>query len=410
MYRHRTLERILPKLSKTFPVLLLTGPRQVGKTTLLHHLSQQTAGKARRRAVSLDEFEIRSLARNDPGLFLQQYRPPLLIDEIQHAPQLLPYLKAEVDRHGTMGAYWLTGSQQFHLMKGVSESLAGRVGIVKLLGLSQAEEQAWPFRDRPWRPGRALPQALPAPPTLPQLFRTIVRGAFPRLLRRPAPPLDVFYGSYLQTYIDRDLRDLVKAASLPSFEKFVRVCAARTASLLNLSDLARDSDVSVATAKEWLGLLEMSGHVFLLRPYFRNLTKRLIKAPKLYVLDTGLVCYLTGWRDAVTAARGAMAGPLFETFVVGELLKSYWHRGLEPRLFYVRTKEQVEVDLLLEENGRLYPIEVKLSSRVRPSDAKGLAMLQRTTAALGPGAVIAPTRHPYPLQQHVLVVPPSALQ
>lgn len=408
MYCRRTLESHIVRLSRSFPILLLTGPRQVGKTTLLNHLSQG-ASALRHRCVSLDEFEIRSLAKSDPALFLQRHPAPLIIDEIQYAPQLLPYLKAEVDRRGRMGDYWLTGSQQFHLMKNVSESLAGRVGILKLLGLSRAEAEGRPFQKNPWSPARPRGDEGSRSSGLLGLFKEIVRGGYPRLSHRNAPPLDSFYGSYVQTCIDRDLRDLVRVASLSGFEKFLKVCAARTGSMLNLSDLARDSEVSVNTAKEWLGLLEASGHLFLLRPYYRNLTKRLIKAPKLYFLDTGLACYLTGWRDAVTAVRGAFAGPLFETHVVSEIIKSHWHRGLEPRIYYFRTKEKAEVDLLIEKNGKLLPVEIKMASRVRLGDVKGIAELRKTGFPIGQGAVVAPVREPYPLQRDLTVVPPGSI-
>ncbi|MBN2359748.1 MAG: ATP-binding protein [Deltaproteobacteria bacterium] len=396
------------RLSRSFPIVLLTGARQVGKTTLLDHLGGER-GRARRRYVSLDEFELRSLARNDPGLFLQHHPPPLTIDEIQYAPQLLPYLKVRVDRSGRMGEYWLTGSQHFHLMRDVSESLAGRVGVLRLLGLSQAEEDSVPAAARPWSPALARSGQARAAATVRQIFSRIVRGSFPRLVHRNAPPLDAFYGSYVQTYIDRDLRDLVRAGSLSSFERFLRVCAARTASLLNLSDLARDSDVSVNTAKEWLSLLEAAGHVFLLRPYYRNLTKRLTKAPKLYFVDTGLACYLTGWRNADVAARGAAAGALFETYVVAEIIKSYWHRGCEPPIFFFRTKEKVEIDVVLEANGRLLPIEIKLASRVPADSLKGFAALRKTSAAVGCGTVVAAVREPYALSAEVHVLPPAAI-
>jgi predicted AAA+ superfamily ATPase len=294
-------------------------------------------------------------------------------------------------------------------MKNVSESLAGRVGIIKLLGLSLAEEKDIPFEKSPWIPQKTEIKTHYLPINVLQIFNGIIRGSFPRLLHRNAPPLDSYYGSYVQTYIDRDLRDFIKVSSLSSFEKFIKVCAARTASILSLSDLARDSDVSVNTAKEWLGMLEASGQIFLLRPYYKNITKRLIKAPKLYFLDTGLVCYLTGWRKADITVKGAFAGALFETFVVAEILKSYLHRGIEPPIFYFRTKEKVEVDLLIERNGKLFPVEIKLSSTVRLTDVKNLLYLEKLGLPLGPGAVITPAREIYPLSKNFLVVPVSTI-
>ena len=408
MYKNRYLESQIIELSKTFPLVLLTGARQVGKTTMLRFLLQGNK-KIKRNYVSLDEFEIRSLAKKDPGLFLQQYPAPLLIDEAQYAPQLFPYLKAEADRRNVMGSYWLTGSQQFNLMRDVSESLAGRVGIARLYGISQAEEEETPFTKEAWTPEKVKLGEKFKSLTVLQIFKKIVRGAFPRLLHRRAPSLDAFYGSYVQTYIDRDLRALVKVSSLSSFERFVKVCAARTASILNLSDLARDSDISVNTAKEWLSLLEASGHIFLLRPYYANITKRLIKAPKLYFLDTGLVSYLTGWRDSVTAAKGAFAGALFETFVLGEIIKSHWHRGIEPRLFYFRTKDKQGVDFLIEKNGKLLPVEVRLSSLVRLREIKGINYLKKTKGLIGKSAVVAPVKEMYLLEKDIFVVPVASI-
>ena len=408
MYKHRYLENTIITLSKSFPVILVNGARQVGKTTLLQYLTKQTP-LLKRRYVSLDEFEIRTLAKNDPALFLQQFPAPLIIDEIQYAPELLPYIKAEVDRTKRMGDYWLTGSQYFHLMKNVSESLAGRVGIVKLLGISYGEGRDIKPRRAPWTPEMIQQEDTDAYVILLNLFREIVRGSFPRLLHKNAPPLDAFYGSYVQTYIDRDLRNLVKVSSLASFEKFIRACAARTASVLNISDLARDGGISVNTAKEWLSLLESAGQIILLQPYYKNLTKRLIKAPKLYFLDTGICAYLTGWRDATTAMRGAFAGPLFETYVISEILKSYWHRGKEPRIFYFRTKEKIEVDLLIEKNGTLFPVEIKLASRIQDEDVKGIRYLQKLKLSVGKGAVIAPVRQTYPLNKDITVAPPTVI-
>ncbi len=411
IYKERYLESTIKLVSGKFPIVLLTGARQVGKTTLLKHLSQNRGNK-KRQYISLDEFELRSLAKNDPARFLEQYPAPLIIDEIQHAPELFPYLKAKVDRERRMGAYWLSGSQQFHLMKNVSESLAGRVAVLKLLGLSLAEEKGNIPIQNPWAPDYVFSKSITLPPpslSLTRLFEKIVRGSFPRLISRNPPPWENFYGSYVQTYIDRDLRDLVKVVSLSRFERFIKACAARTAGMLNFSDMARDSDISVNTAKEWLSLLEASGHVFLLQPYYRNLTKRLIKTPKLYFLDTGLVCYLTGWLSASTALRGAFAGQLFETFVIGEIIKSYWHRGLEPRIYYFRTKEKYEVDLIMEKNGKLLAAEIKLASRLQMNDIKGMQQFKTLQAGGWKGVVIAPVKTPYPLAKDIFVVSPEII-
>jgi predicted AAA+ superfamily ATPase len=360
--------------------------------------------------VSLDEFENRSSAKRDPGLFLEHNPPPLIIDEIQYAPQLLPYIKTRVDKSGGKCSYWLTGSQQFHLMRDVSESLAGRVAILKLLGFSQAEESKSPPAKEAWTPDSISPTHTYPSISLRQLFKKIVRGSFPRLLLKDAPPLTTFYGSYVQTYIDRDLRDLVRVGSLSSFEKFIRLCAARTAQLLNLSDLARDSDISVNTAKEWLSLLEASGQIYLLKPYYKNVSKRQIKTPKLYFLDTGLVCYLTAWRTVETALRGAMAGALFETFIFAELMKSFLNRGEEPPFWYYRTKEKEEVDILIEKDGKLYPIEIKLSSRITQEDMKGIKSLEKARAPLGKAAFITASPRPYPLAKNAVVVPYTIIQ
>lgn len=408
VYKNRYLGDSVVGLSKSFPVLLLTGPRQVGKTTLLKHLSEQLE-KKKYNYVSLDEFEVRNLAKKDPALFMQQYPTPLIIDEVQYAPELFPYIKSAVDKVGKNGMYWLTGSQQFNLMRNVSESLAGRVGILNLMGLSLGEEYNFSFFKKPWTPSIIAKDKDGLSLDVLTIFEKIVRGSYPKLFHRNAPPIDSFYGSYIQTYIDRDLRDLVKVSSLLNFQKFVQICAARTASMLNFSDLARDSNVSVNTAKEWLSLLISSGLVYLLKPFYNNISKRLIKAPKLYFLDTGLASYLTGWRDPVVALKGAFAGQLFETYVISEILKSYLNRGREPRFFYYRTKEKVEIDLLIESNGLFFPVEIKLAARVDIGDLKGIESLRKTGLNLGAGAVISATKNKYVLTRDVTVFPVTVI-
>lgn len=407
MYINRYLETHVSRLSGSFPVVMVTGPRQVGKTTLLEYLGQ--AGKPSRTFVSLDEFGPRNLALEDPNLFFQRYSPPLVIDEIQHAPGLLDALKPVVDRSKKPGHYWITGSQPFPLMRAVSESLAGRVAVVDLLGLSHAEEKGVPCDEHPFRPDRVSSKKPPVRMDLSVLFERIVRGSYPRLTHSDAPPVHSFYGSYVQTYIERDIRSLLNISDLATFQRYLRIVASRVGNLLNYSDLARDSGVSVSTAKEWLHLLEVTGQVYLLRPYFENIGKRQIKTPKLYLTDTGLVCYLTGWRTAETAASGAMAGALMETYCVSEVIKSYRHRGQEPPIWFYRTKEKKEVDLIIAEDGLLFPIEVKLTASPQKKSLMGIRSLNSTGIKTGKGAVLCLVDDPTPIDEDVDAVPVGML-
>jgi len=406
MYVKRYLEDTILRLSRSFPVVLVTGARQVGKTTLLQHLGR--AQDPPRNYVSLDELGPQLAANEDPALFLQRYPPPLVVDEVQHAPQLLAALKPVVDKSGAMGDYWLSGSQQFPLMREVSESLAGRVGIVELGGLSQAEEAGVERAELPFRPDRAG-DARAGPRTLLPLFERLLRGSFPRFVRPDPPPIDTFYGTYLATYVERDVRSMLSVSNLAAFRRFLRLAAARVGQLLNYSDLARDAGVAPSTAREWLHILEATYQVYLLRPYFENVGKRQIKTPKLYFRDPGLAAYLTHWTSAETAAAGAMAGPLFECYVIAEILKSYQHRGREAPIFFYRTKERQEVDVLIAEDGKLFPLEIKLKATPTRADLRGIRALQRTGAPLGPGAVLCLTQEPYPLATDVDALPASAI-
>ncbi len=407
MYRHRSLEPHIQKLSRSFPVLLLTGPRQVGKTTLLEYLGRKES--PRRNYVSLDEFGPQTLANEDPALFLERYKPPLTIDEIQYAPGLLQRIKVLVDRSKKNGQYWLTGSQHFTLMQGISESLAGRVAIIKLLGLSQTEEYRKADPGEPVRPDRVPFSQIKKLTGPGHVFDRIVRGTFPRFIHKDSPPVQTFHGSYLETYIERDLRTLAKIINLSAFEQFLKLAAAKAGNMLNLSELARDAQIAVSTAKEWMGILEASFQVYLLKPYFRNLSKRQIKTPKLYFLDTGLVCYLTGWQNADVASHGAMAGNLLENYVVSEIIKSYWHCGREAPLWFWRTKEGHEVDLIIEEEGTLFPVEIKMSMMPDKNMARNIRHLKKFSKNTGQGAIICLSESSYPLNREINIVPVSCV-
>lgn len=408
MYQ-RTLQRTIDTISASFPVLMLTGPRQVGKTTLLEMCSEGA-----RTYVTLDDLDARSLAQRDPALFLQTWQPPVTIDEIQYAPQLFSAIKIMVDRDKRNGLFWLTGSQKFHLMRGITESLAGRVAIVDLLGLSQAELCGRAAASRPFLPATdwitwAGQMAREQPKRLKDIYRSIWLGSYPRLLEQGERSRDLFYRSYVQTYIQRDVQDVLKVSDQMAFNRFLGAVAARTGQLLNYASLARDVEVDNKTVKSWLSILEASGLVYLLQPYHRNLTKRLVKTPKLYFLDTGLAAYLTKWPDAESMEAGSMSGAILETWLFAEILKSYWHNGLEANLFFYRDTDQREVDLLLEVGDTLYPVEFKKTASPSQNVARQFTALEKLGKTIGAGAVICFVERDIPLSQTVTAIPAGYL-
>lgn len=363
MFYKRLLEEQINKINKTYPVLLVTGPRQVGKTTLLSSMSEPD-----RKHVTLDHPTARSLAKSDPELFLQRYSPPVFIDEIQYAPELFDFIKIYVDTHKNCGDFWLTGSQTFHVMKNVTESLAGRVGVIHMQGLSNSEINGClypPFRADPDELVKRLKIA--SPMDLHQIFERIYKGSMPRLYERDDIDREEYYESYLQTYISRDIRDLTQVADELSFLNFINIVAARTATNVNYDILANEANITAPTAKQWLSLLVSSGLVIFIQPYSNNALKRVIKAPRMYFMDTGLCAYLTRWNSAEALEWGAMDGQFFETWVVSEIYKSYINNGKRPPLFFYRDSNRKEIDLIIHQNNTLHPVEIKKGSS--PKDA-----------------------------------------
>ena len=353
----RTISPVIKKVSQGFPVLLLTGMRQTGKTYILNKIKEPE-----RKYVSLDFPDERELAKTQPDLFLQRYPPPILIDEVQYAPELFTYIKIYADCHKQDGLFWLTGSQKFSLMKGIQESLAGRIAILDLLGLSFREMMGKPATE-PFVPSMDMDKNTDAKPLeLLDLYEIIWNGSFPRQIVNKGENREIFYRSYLQTYIERDIKDHQGITDSIKFYRFIRACAVRTGNLLNFTDLARDADIDVRTAKTWLAALERSGLVKLLYPYYINLTKRLTKTPKLYFLDSGLCAYLGSFDTPQSLEAGYLNGAILETWAFAEILKSYWHNGLDPYIYFYRDADQKEIDFIIERNMTLYPIEVKKTS------------------------------------------------
>ena len=363
MIIRRTIEKTIANIGRTFPVLLLTGPRQVGKTTLLEGMIEPG-----RKKVSLDNMTARALAKSDPELFLQRYSPPVMIDEIQYAPELLPYIKILADSRKTCGDFWLTGFQMFRLMKDVSETLAGRVGIVPMLGLSDSEingNHFSPFTVDPDMLIRRLDEAMPM--DIVESFDRIYKGSFPRLYEIEDIDSDIYFESYIDTYLSRDVRDLTQVGNLTSFLNFIKIVAARTATNVNYETLAAETGITLPTAKQWLSLLVSCGIVILIEPYFNNALKRVVKSPRMYFSDTGLCAHLLGWSSGSVLEKSAMSGPFFETWVVTEIYKSYLNAGKRPPLYFYRDGNKKEIDLIIYKDGVVNPIEIKKWSA--PKDA-----------------------------------------
>ncbi len=398
MYISRTIEKKVNELTKEFKVLVVTGARQVGKSTMLKHCDPK------RTYVSLGRPNIREFANSEPELFLQRYKAPVIIDEIQYAPILLDYIKEIVDNSKERGQYWLTGSQPFHLMKNVSETLAGRAAIINMLGLSINEKQNATdipivFDDDYLNKKRQNSKKT----SLQKVFEFIQKGSYPELYAGHISNLEVYYNSYLQTYIERDIRALTTIENENSFIKFMRIVAARTGQVVKYNQLALEAGISQPTAKKWLSLLITSGIVYLLEPFYENLTKRLTKMPKLYFYDTGLCAFLCGWSSTKVLEQGAMNGAFFENMVVTEILKNYLNNGKKPSFFFYRDTEQKEIDLIIEQNQQLFPVEIKLTASPNKSMVKNFSILPEDKFTSG--ALICMVSEDYPITPKVNAIP-----
>jgi predicted AAA+ superfamily ATPase len=401
-YIRRTLEAVVRRAAREFPAVVVTGPRQSGKTTLLRRLFP------RWRHVSLEPPDVRAAAAVDPRGFVDAYPPPVVFDEVQYVPDLLPYVKERIDaRRDLAGQYALTGSQHLLLVERVTESLAGRAAILRLFPLSEREIAAEPAASLPWEPGRHRRSVYRSGPVL---WSQLVRGSFPEIVANPRRDAALWQASYVQTYLERDVRTLRQIGDLTQFQAFLRLLAIRSASLLDLSDLSRDLGIAPNTVKAWLSVLEATHQVMIVRPYFANIGKRLVKMPKVYFTDTGLLCWLSGVRDPEHAAAGPMGGTLFETAVFGELLKALVHRGQEPRISFWRTSAGVEVDFIVETREGLVPIEAKSAATPNPRMAAGIQSFRHDLGeAARPGFVVHPGTVSLPLGQGCTALPFGAL-
>jgi len=403
-YISRHMENKILELSESYSAILLTGPRQAGKTTMLRSLAERE--NVNREYVSLDDLNVRDMAKNDPALFLQIHKPPVLIDEVQYAPELFTYIKIYIDEHHNPGDFWMTGSQIFRLMRGVQESLAGRVALLHMSPLSQREiigVDCVPFStdfDTLLAESKKITSV-----TTPEMFERIWKGSMPGIVSGQYADRNIFYSSYLSTYVERDVRDISGNIDALKFNRFVTAVAARTSQLLNYKALADDADIDMVTAKAWVNILETLGIVFLLHPYSNNVLKRTIKTPKVYFYDTGLVCYLTKWSSPEVAESGAMGGALLENFAVSEIMKSYQNAGLEPYLYFYRDRDAKEIDMVIEGDGKLCPLEIKKTAAPDKRIIRTFGVLDRASLEIGTSAVLCMAEQFGAFDKDNLIVP-----
>lgn len=397
---NREAESIIRSINKTFKVLMVTGPRQVGKTTLLKKLKPDNMDY-----VTLDDEVLRKQAKEDPKLFLEEHPAPLLIDEAQYAPELFPYIKINVDNVNDNGRYWITGSQQFHLMKNASESLAGRVGIVNLNSFTYSEI----IRNE--KKNTFEPSNLKQAPkiNINDIFEYIYKGGMPNLYSTDGILKDIYFQSYIDTYISRDVKQIMDIGNVESFKKFIVSVASRVGEQLNYTSLALDSGVTVPTAKSWLSILTSSGLVYLLEPYMSSELKRLTHQPKIVFMDMGLACYLSGWQSAKELQMSSSAGHYLESFIVSEILKSYNARGIRPNISYYRDKEKNEIDLIFYKNNKLYPFEIKKTASPNKTMIKNFKILEKTKKEIGIGGVICFYDNLMKLDENNYIIPISSV-
>ena len=408
MYIQRHLEQQILDASRYYPVVMVCGQRQVGKSTMLNHIKEPE-----RRYVTLDDGNARRLASNDPALFFETYGFPLLIDEFQRVPSILLEMKKIVDQktlngEDSSGMFWLTGSQKFQMMQGVSESLAGRVAIFDMASLSTAEIEARPaalFHPNLDSIRERLKYSRHK--NIHEIYEDIFRGGMPKL-RSTDMDRDRFYMDYINTYIERDIKDLAQVGKLGEFYDFLVFMAARTGQELKYDEIASAIGVSAPTAKSWVAILERSGVIFILRPYYSNITKRLVKTPKVYFMDTGLAAYLCRWPSAETLENGAMDGAFFETYVVTEIVKSYFNAGKPVDLFYYRDIDKKEIDLLFVEGDKMYPIEIKKGKEPSKPD-KNFGVLQQFKMKVVPGIILCMSDELIPYNRESWYCPVSVL-
>ena len=399
MYEREVKERI-KKINDTFRVLVVTGPRQVGKTTLLESVMPENMTK-----ISLDDEFLRKEAKENPKIFLDSYPTPLFIDEVQYAPELFPYIKMKVDKDKTRGQYWLSGSQLFDLMKNVTESLAGRAGIVKMNSFTYSEIV------------RNTKKEIFDPDNLKQceyidvneIFERIFNGGMPELYDIENMDRNDFYYSYINTYIEKDIKKIKNIGNVEAFKKFMRDVARRTGTTLNYSDIANDVGISVNTIKEWFSILVSTGLVYLLEPYSSNKIKRLTHMPKIIFMDLGLACYLANWESAKALQLSDLSGHFFESYVISEIIKSYDNKGIRLEISHFRNKETEEIDLIMFKNNTLYPLEIKKTANPRKDMMKNFKYLEKTNMKIGQGGIICLYDKLMKIDENNYIIPVSSV-
>ena len=401
-YIKRDMEGLVLSLSEEYSCVLVSGPRQVGKSTMLKHIM-----KSDRNVVTLDDLNERALAKTNPEMFLAMHPAPVLIDEVQYAPELFPYIKMRIDNGAPAGSYWLTGSQAFKLMKLAQESLAGRVALLHLSSISQNEfygsGENRPFSVSVEEIAKRSRERIPT--DVNGMFERVFKGTMPGHISGKYTNRDVFYSSYLQTYLERDVSEMIDGVDKVRFLDFIRAAACRAGQQLNVHAIASDVGIADDTASRWLEVLEKSDIIFYLRPYSNNLLKRTVKIPKMYFFDTGLVAYLTRYSSPDILANGSINGAILENYIVSEIRKTYLNAGMECYLHYYRDKDTKEIDLIIESDGLLHPLEIKKAATATLSMVSSFSVLTKSSIPTGIGGVLCLKESFTALNKDVLVIP-----